>query len=136
MQVKYLNRIPYFELDFEAIRSRGPGGQHVNRTNSAVVLRWRPAESSAFSEHEKYLLLQRLPLTDAKELMIRSEQFRSQEQNKSACLHKMAALLEKAFFVPKKRIKTKPTRSSQRKRVDQKAHHGEIKKGRKKIDHD
>ncbi len=133
MPIDYLQRIPYHELDFEATRSRGPGGQHVNRTNSAVVLRWSPGNSTAFSEYELRLLLQRLPLTDSGEVLIRSEQFRSQDQNKSACLQKLAAMLERALHVAKKRIKTRPTRSSQRKRIDQKSRTGEIKKGRRKV---
>jgi len=134
--MKYFQRIPYSELDFEAMRSRGPGGQHVNRTNSAIVLRWRPGESAGFTEQERWVLLQRLPLTDAKEVLIRSEEYRSQDQNKSACIEKLEVMLERAFFVPKKRYKTRPTRSSQRKRVDQKNHRGEIKQNRKKISED
>jgi ribosome-associated protein len=134
--VNYLERIPYHEFVFEAVRSRGPGGQHVNKTNSAVILRWNPSLSSAFSQVEIAVLRRRLPLTDSGEMLVRSEEARSQDQNKSTCLKKLGLLIEKAFFVPKKRIKTKPTRSSQRKRVEEKGRRSEIKKGRGKITHD
>ena len=133
MQNQYLNRIPYFEFDFDVTRSRGPGGQHVNRTNSAVVLRWNPANSAAFTEFEKGLLSRKLTLTESGDLLIRSEEFRSQDQNKSACLQKLERLLQRALHIPKRRIKTKPTRSSQRKRAEQKGRDSEIKKNRKRV---
>jgi ribosome-associated protein len=136
VKINYLERIPYNEFIFEAVRSRGPGGQNVNKTNSAVILRWSPSLSTAFSQQERELLLRKLPLTDAGELYIRSEESRSQEQNKSTCLKKLVLILEKAFFVQKRRIKTKPTRSSQRKRIEGKSHRSDIKKGRGKIRHD
>ena len=56
--MSFVKRIPYYEFLFEVTRSRGPGGQNVNRTNTAVVLRWNPSNSQAFSDDEKYLMYQ------------------------------------------------------------------------------
>lgn len=130
----YLVRIPFNEFTFETMRSRGPGGQNVNRTNSAVVLRWTVANSAAFNEGEKARIQARLShlITMEGDLIIRSEVHRSQDQNRKACLEKLEAYLQKAFFVPKTRFKTKPTRSSVRKRVESKRHASGIKSLRKK----
>jgi ribosome-associated protein len=125
----------YHEFDFTYARSRGPGGQNVNRTNSAAILRWNLLSTQAFPEHIKARLLEKLQsqLTDDGDILIRSEEFRDQDQNRSSCLKKLQALLQKALFVPKKRVATKPTRSSVRKRLDSKKHQSETKANRKKI---
>lgn len=128
-------QIPYSELSFQVARSGGPGGQNVNKTNSAVIVRFHVESSSVFSENQKARLLSKLSskLTQSGELLIRSEEFRDQDRNKSACIEKLYQMLTAALFVPKKRIKTKPTKSSQRKRVEGKKKEGEIKALRKKI---
>lgn len=136
MSINYLSLIPWSEFEFESTRSRGAGGQHVNRTNSAVWLRWHPMTSSAFTEEQKLVLTKRLKLTVEGELIIRSESERSQEMNKKECLQKLQQILVQAFFVPKKRKATKPTYSSQRKRVEAKKHRQTIKSSRRKVDHD
>lgn len=108
------------EVQYETTRSRGPGGQHVNRTESAVILRWPVASSSAVTEEQKSLIFSKLRnlMNNAGELLFRSDEFRSQEDNRKSCEEKLWQALAKAFFKPKKRIATKPTRSSQRRRVD------------------
>ncbi|QDK47488.1 aminoacyl-tRNA hydrolase [Bdellovibrio sp. ZAP7] len=125
----------YHEFDFTYARSRGPGGQNVNRTNSAAILRWNLRDSQALPENIKARLLEKLAaqLTVDGDILIRSEEFRDQDQNRSACLKRLQALLQKALFVPKKRVATKPTRSSVRKRLDSKKRHSEVKAGRKKL---
>lgn len=107
------------EVQYETTRSRGPGGQHVNRTESAVILRWPVVSSTAISEEQKSLIFSKLRnlMNNAGELLFRSDEFRSQEDNRKSCEEKLWRALEKAFFKPKKRIATKPSRSSQRKRV-------------------
>lgn len=129
--------IPFHELDFSYARSRGPGGQNVNKTNSAAILRWNLANTQAFSEEVKQRLLLKLAtqLTAEGDILIRSEEERDQDQNRSNCIRKLQALLKKALFVPKKRVATKPTRGSVRRRLDSKKQAGEIKSGRKKIDY-
>lgn len=118
------------ELSFEFTRSRGPGGQHVNRTESAVILRWNVRDTKGFSDIQKQRLLANLEnqLTKEGEVLIRAETHRDQESNKKEALRRLNDLVAKALFVPKKRIKTKPTKSSQRRRLDEKKSHSKTKK--------
>lgn len=122
-------------MDFTYVRSRGPGGQNVNRTNSAAVLRWNLWESQVLAPELKEKLAQKLhgKLTEEGDLIIRSDVYRDQDQNRSECIHRLHEILRRALFVPKKRVATKPTRSSQRKRLESKKIHAEIKSLRKKI---
>jgi ribosome-associated protein len=131
--VKYVPRIS-FELELEYTRSRGPGGQHVNKTNSACLLRWNVPGTVCFSEEDKMLLLSKLRMTNDGDIVLRSDEHRDQESNRKKVLEKLDAMIEQAFFVPKKRKATKPTRSSQRKRQDEKRNRGEVKAGRGKVD--
>lgn len=128
-------QIPFAEMDFTYARSRGPGGQNVNRTNSAAILRWNLWASSALNADTKERLAIKLQskLTVDGDLIIRSEVHRDQDQNRSECIRKLHETLQKALFVPKKRVATKPTRSSQRKRVDEKKRNSEVKSLRQKI---
>lgn len=128
-------QIPFSEMDFTYARSRGPGGQNVNRTNSAAILRWNLWQSQAVTQDSKERLAIKLQtkLTEEGDLIIRSEVHRDQDQNRSECIRKLHEMLNKALFVPKKRLATKPTRSSQRKRVDTKKRHSEIKSLRQKV---
>lgn len=130
-------KIPFHELDFSYARSRGPGGQNVNKTNSAAVLRWNLLASEAFTADQKERVFRKLEsrLTKEGDLVIRSDEFRDQDRNRSECIRRLGEILERALFVPKKRIATKPTRSSQRKRVEAKKSHGETKSLRKKVDY-
>ena len=124
--------IPFHELNFEYTRSRGPGGQNVNRTNSACVLRFCLSDSSAFTEMQKHRLLDKLAskMNEAGEILIRSDEFRDQDQNRKACIEKLHQLLKAALFVPKTRIATKPKKSAVKKRLNEKRHRSDIKKGR------
>lgn len=128
-------QIPFSEMDFTYARSRGPGGQNVNRTNSAAILRWNLWQSAALTSELKERLAMKLQgkLTVDGDLIVRSETHRDQDQNRSECIRKLHEILSKALFVPKKRVATKPTRSSQRKRVDAKKRHAEVKSLRQKI---
>lgn len=132
--MQYVPRI-LFEIELEYTRSRGPGGQHVNRTNSAALLRWNVFKSVVFSEEEKAVLSSRLggAMTSDGDIVLRSDEFRDQESNRKKCLEKLDALLARAFFVPKKRKATKPTRASKVKRQTAKRQRGEIKAGRAKV---
>lgn len=121
------------EISFEFTRSRGAGGQHVNRTESAVILRWNLVETQMFFGPEKDRLLQKLgpQLNKEGELLIRAENFRDQDSNRKEALRRLEEILERALFVPKKRIKTKPTKSSQRKRLDSKKKDSDKKRMRR-----
>jgi ribosome-associated protein len=126
--------LPYHEFEFETSRAQGAGGQHVNRTESAVTLRWNLKNSVSIPVDIKDKLLIRLHsmLAGEGDLIVRSQESRSQLQNKEVCVKKLIQILKKALLPVKKRINTRPTRSSQRKRVDEKKHRGEIKNLRKK----
>lgn len=119
------------ELEFDAVRSRGPGGQNVNKTNSASVLRWNLVRSR-LPDAVKSRLFEKLggQLTAEGDLLFRSDVHRDLEQNRKACIEKLHQTIEKALFVPKKRIKTKPSRSAVRKRLDSKKKHSDKKRGR------
>lgn len=131
--MKYVPTI-LFEIELEYTRSRGPGGQHVNKTNSACLLRWNVPGTVCFSEEDKMVLLSKLRTTSDGDLILRSDEHRDQESNRKKVLEKLDELIARAFFVPKARKATKPTRSSQRKRREEKKIRGEIKAGRGKVD--
>ena len=123
------------EIWFEFTRSRGPGGQHVNKTNSAALLHWHVASSAAYDDYQKTIILEKLAhhINSEGFLHLRSDQFRDQDQNKKACLAKLQNFVKGALFKPKKRIKTKPSRSSVKKRIEGKKIKGETKKLRGKV---
>ena len=132
--MKYVPAIIH-EIELDYTRSRGPGGQHVNRTNSACIARWNVLSSQVINEEERTRLRNKLgnQMSQDGDLFVRSDEFRDQDQNRKKCLEKLEALIERAFFEPKPRKATKPTKSSQRKRTDTKRHRGDIKSGRGKV---
>lgn len=125
------------EIQFSAVRSRGPGGQNVNKVSSAAQLKWDFMLSEHLSENQKNLINQKLYnyINKKEELYLRSDEFRDLERNKARCLQKLGELLRTAFHKPKPRKKTKPTKASQRKRLDSKRQRGETKSNRKKVDY-
>lgn len=132
--MKWINKIPASEIQFEFSKSGGPGGQHMNKTNSAAVLRWKVDATVAFSEDQKYSLIQKMKLTTLGDVVIRSEESRDKEKNKKRCLEKLNTLIDKALYVPKKRKPTKPTRAQKEKRIQSKKRRSDIKKLRSKKD--
>lgn len=128
-------QIPYHELEFTYARSRGPGGQNVNKTNSAALLRWNLWNSQSLTPEMKERLFAKLEskLTEEGDLLIRSDVHRDQDQNRSECIERLHETLAKALFVPKKRLATKPTRGATRRRLSSKKAHSEIKSLRQKV---
>lgn len=126
--------ISFNEIDFSAIRSQGPGGQHVNKVASAIRLKFNISASSL----PDYLKERLLKLNDSRIsnngiLIIKAQQHRSQKKNKDNALARMHALIRNVLSVPKSRIPTKPTQSSQSKRIESKKKRGQLKKSRNKI---
>lgn len=124
------------ELEFSTSRSSGPGGQNVNKVSTKVIIRWNLLHSSLITDEQKMVLLNKLSsqLTREGELIINSQESRSQLQNKELALEKLDTLLRKALTKPKARKATRPTKSSKVKRVDNKKRHAEKKQWRKKLD--
>ncbi len=127
--------LPYAELEFSFVRSSGPGGQNVNKVNSKAVLRWNLAGTSCFRAEDHLRIMTKLSarLTVDGDLMITSDRSRDQKQNKDDCVEKLIEMIEQALAVPKARRKTKPTRGSKRRKLENKNRDGEKKKLRGKI---
>jgi ribosome-associated protein len=125
--------IPAGELSLAFARSGGPGGQNVNKVSSKVELRWNPRTSSALSEADRALLLERLAskLTNEGELIITSQATRDQAKNRNDAHAKLALIVRSALHRDKPRRETKPSRASKRRRVESKRHRSEIKKNRR-----
>ncbi|SEK99576.1 ribosome-associated protein [Maribacter orientalis] len=107
------------ELQFKAIRSSGPGGQHANKVSSKVELSFEPNTSNGLTEREKKRIQLKLDnkLTNDGVLILQCDESRSQHKNKQLVIKRFFKLLEKSLIVPKPRRKSKPTRSSIEKRL-------------------
>jgi len=110
------------ELIFTSTRSSGPGGQHVNKVSSKVELRFNITASALLTDDQKQILLGRLKnkITADGDLVLVSQESRSQLKNKQIALVKFYNIIEKALKPVKKRISTKPTRTSKEKRLEMK----------------
>ena len=127
--------LPLEEIHLSATRSQGAGGQHVNKTSSAIHLRFDIMASSlpdALKERLLKIADQRTTVEGV--IVIKAQQHRSQEQNREAALERLRLLIVKAAHVPRTRRATKPTRSSQVKRVDSKTARGRVKNLRRSVD--
>lgn len=122
------------EVTFKAVRSRGPGGQNVNRVSSAAQMLWPIGPSALFSLDEKARIRTQLAHLTTKQdcIQFRSDEFRDLERNKQRCLDKLRAVLKAALHVPKKRRPTRPSRAAKAKRRDQKSRRSDLKKMRHK----
>lgn len=123
------------ELEESATRASGAGGQHVNTTDSAVILRFDVAASPSLPEAVKLRLakLAGSRMTGDGVLILRSEGSRSQFENKREVRERLVAMIVEATFVPKKRKPTKPSKAAKARRVDSKKVRSTVKAGRGRV---
>jgi ribosome-associated protein len=130
--------IPRAELTYRATRSGGPGGQHVNTSSSRVELAWDVGASPSLTDEQRARIQEKLAnrINSEGVLLMSSSEQRSQHQNRESVTARFAELVAQALVIPKKRIRTRPSRASREARLDEKKKRSEVKKMRGSIRHD
>lgn len=128
--------IPITEIDFQAIRAQGSGGQKVNKTSSAVHLRFDIQQSSLPDFYKQRLMAyQDSRITTSGIVVIKAQQYRTLDQNRQNACDRLVELIQNATRTVKARRPTKPSKNSQRKRMDSKTKHSNLKKLRQNKDY-
>ncbi|PID79935.1 aminoacyl-tRNA hydrolase [bacterium DOLZORAL124_64_63] len=124
--------LPDTELEITTSRSSGPGGQHVNKTDTRVTVRWNLETSAQLSPSQRDRARRNLAsrLTADGDLLVHCDTHRSQRRNRDDARQRLAALLRSALVPPKVRRKTRPSAASRRKRLENKRRRGDLKKSR------
>jgi ribosome-associated protein len=128
-------QLPLSELDFSFTRSSGPGGQHVNRAETKVELRWDVANSPSINDVQRAMLLRALGtyVTEEGILILTSGETRSQHRNREVVIARLQALVNQAMRPRRTRHATRPSTSARATRLQKKKRHGEKKSQRGKV---
>ncbi len=126
--------LPLDEIDIQAIRAQGAGGQHVNKVSSAIHLRFDIQASSLPDFYKERLqTLRDSRISSEGVIVIKAQRFRSQDKNRSDALERLREIIRSVAVSQKKRRATRPTRASQKKRMDSKTRRGQVKSLRGKV---
>jgi ribosome-associated protein len=135
LTISELVEIPDTEIDIQAIRAQGAGGQNVNKVSSAIHLRFDIDASSLPDFYKQELLkLNDQRISNEGIIVIKAQQFRSQEKNREEAVKRLQTLIKSVAVIRKKRKPTKPTKGSQKRRMESKTKRGQLKGLRGKVD--